>query len=333
MRDKIGVIGAGAWGTALSKAIAERFREALLWAYEPETANQINQFHENKNFLEGVPIPENVVATNSARDFDDLDLVVNVVPVQLIRQTMRNFEFDLTGKKVVNCSKGIEQKSLLRVSQIFEDAAGVPSEMFCVLTGPSHAEEVALNSPTTVVAASENIEFAIEVQKMFSTDTFRVYSSEDVIGCELGGSLKNVFAVAAGIVDGLKLGDNAKAALTTRGLAEMSRLGISMGANSLTFSGLSGLGDLFVTCNSRHSRNRYVGEQIGIGKKASEVIAGMKSVAEGVATTESAFFLGKLQNVEMPIVEKLYNIIFKNERPLQAIKDLMRRRSKKEWWK
>jgi len=201
-----------------------------------------------------------------------------------------------------------------------------------VLSGPSHAEEVSRQIPTTIVVASEDIEFAHKIQKVFSNEYFRVYSPEDVIGCELGGSLKNVIAIAAGINDGLGMGDKTKAALITRGLAEMSRLGVAMGAHQMTFSGLSGLGDLFVTCNSRHSRNRKVGELIGQGQTLDEINSSMKMIAEGVYTTRAAIKLGANYKVEIPITEQVYKILFDNIQPLDAIRDLMTRQSKSEWW-
>jgi glycerol-3-phosphate dehydrogenase (NAD(P)+) len=200
------------------------------------------------------------------------------------------------------------------------------------MTGPSHAEEVARKQPTTVVAASENIANAKFIQSIFMTSYFRIYTSDDVIGCEIGGSLKNVIAIAAGVIDGLGLGDNTKAALITRGLAEITRLGVAIGANAITFSGLSGLGDLFVTCNSKLSRNRYVGEQIGLGKSIKSIQKSMNMIAEGIYTTESAFFLAKKHNVEVPIIEQMYHILFKGKKSSKAIEDLMTRQSKREWW-
>ncbi|MFP4370105.1 MAG: NAD(P)H-dependent glycerol-3-phosphate dehydrogenase, partial [Candidatus Kapaibacterium sp.] len=209
---------------------------------------------------------------------------------------------------------------------------GVRPGKFAVITGPSHAEEVARHLPTTVVTASENHSLAEKIQDLFTQPYFRVYTSEDLTGCETGGSLKNVIAIAAGIIDGLGLGDNTKAALLTRGLAEMSRLGIALGANPLTFSGLSGLGDLFVTCNSKHSRNRRVGEKIGKGKTLEEISKETKTVAEGVFTAESAYYLGLKHNVEMPIAEQVFKILFEGREPTEAIKGLMARSTKREWW-
>jgi glycerol-3-phosphate dehydrogenase (NAD(P)+) len=220
----------------------------------------------------------------------------------------------------------------MRVSEILFNVAGISPENYAVLTGPSHAEEVARKMPTTVVSSSENNDNTRLIQNVFSTNNFRIYSSNDVVGCEIGGSLKNIIAIAAGIIDGLELGDNTKAALITRGLAGMTRLGVALGSNSQTFSGLSGLGDLFVTCNSKHSRNRYVGEQIGKGRKLKEIMDEMKMVAEGIYTTESAYFLAQKHNVELPITEQIYKILFEDVQPMVAIKNLMTRPSKREWW-
>ncbi|HOQ49026.1 MAG TPA: NAD(P)H-dependent glycerol-3-phosphate dehydrogenase, partial [Candidatus Kapabacteria bacterium] len=232
---------------------------------------------------------------------------------------------------LINTSKGIEQNTTYRISQIFFEITNLPEDNFVVLSGPSHAEEVSRKIPTTVVAASSDISKAKLCQEMFSTPEFRVYTSNDVVGTEIGGALKNVLAIASGIIDGLGYGDNTKAALITRGLAEIVRLGVACGAHPWTFSGLSGLGDLFVTCNSKHSRNRLVGELIGKGKTLLEITSSMKMVAEGVATTISAIELGKRHNVELPITQQVYRILFENLSPKEAINELMTRESKHEW--
>ncbi|MCL5991971.1 MAG: NAD(P)H-dependent glycerol-3-phosphate dehydrogenase [Bacteroidetes bacterium] len=330
---KIGILGAGGWGTALSITLNNNHHLIKLWTYEDYVAEEINKQHTNSIFLKGVSIPKNVSATTKLDDLKDSDLFVIAIPTQHIRSVLRSKSFPkIKDRVVLSVAKGIEKDTLMRVSEVITKTIKLPNEQFVILTGPSHAEEVARKQPTAVVAASENIANAKEIQSIFMTPYFRIYTSDDVIGCEVGGSLKNVIAIAAGIIDGLKLGDNTKAALITRGLAEITRLGVAIGANAITFSGLSGLGDLFVTCNSKLSRNRFVGEQIGRGKSVNEIQKSMEMIAEGIYTTESAYFLAKKHNVEVPIIEQMYNILFKAKKPSKAIEDLMTRQSKREWW-
>lgn len=329
---KIGVLGAGGWGTSLSLVLNNNGHDVTLWTHDKSLKTSITEKRENVDFLPGIKIDESINISNSTKELESCDWFVNAIPTQYISETLKNYDIPLRGKKVVNGSKGIEINTLNRISTIFQKNGNIDSDDFAVLSGPSHAEEVSLKIPTTVVVASDNMVFAHDIQLAFSNDYFRVYSSEDVVGCELGGSLKNVIAIASGIIDGLGFGDNTKAALITRGLAEISRLGVAMGANPLTFSGLSGLGDLFVTCNSRHSRNRKVGELIGKGLSLEEIISTTKMVAEGVYTTKAAIKLGKRHNVEIPITEQVYGILFDNVKPIVAIKDLMTRQSKREWW-
>jgi len=328
---KTGIIGAGGWGTALAMVLAENHHQTTLWTRSEAVANEINQFHTNNIFLPDITIPTTIRATTNPKDLDDTDLLVIAVPTQYIRTILNDYKFNLAGKIIVSGAKGIERHTLLRVSEILNDIAGI-TNTFAVLTGPSHAEEVARLMPTTVVAASTDSIIANKVQKAFTTSTFRVYSSSDVIGAELGGSLKNVIAIAAGIIDGVKMGDNTKAALITRGLSEMTRFGKALGADAHTFSGLSGLGDLFVTCSSQHSRNRRVGEQIGSGQSLAEILSGTQTVAEGVSTSESVYELSRKHGVEMPIVEQVYRILFEGKSPSKAINDLMIRRAKPEQW-
>lgn len=329
---KIGVLGAGGWGTSLALVLNDNKHDVTLWSHDNLLANSISNTRKNSDYLPGVKIDESIKVTSEVSDLDDCQWLVNSIPTQYIKDTIINYKLPLSGKYLVNGSKGIEMSSLSRISEIFHNTAGVDYNNYSVLSGPSHAEEVSRKTPTTLVNASENLIFANEVQKAFSNEYFRVYASDDVIGCELGGSLKNVIAIAAGIIDGLGLGDNTKAALLTRGLAEISRLGVAIGAKAITFSGLSGLGDLFVTCNSRHSRNRLVGELIGAGATLEEVTSKMKMVAEGVHTTKAAIELGRKHHVEMPITEQVYRILFEQAKPIDAIKDLMTRQSKREWW-
>jgi glycerol-3-phosphate dehydrogenase (NAD(P)+) len=330
--QNIAVIGSGGWGTALSIILSENNHNVKLWTRELEVEDEINTKRTNSKFLKGVTIPENIIATTNVDDLKECPLIVNTIPTQYIRESIVQYKLPIKGKIIINGSKGIETQSLKRISQLFKEIAGTKKKKYCVITGPSHAEEVARKMPTTVVAASANSELAKYVQSLFLTPNFRVYTSQDVVGCELGGSLKNIIAIAAGIIDGLDLGDNTKAALITRGLAEIKRLGVELGSNKLTFSGLSGLGDLIVTANSRHSRNRLVGEMIGQGKKLDEIIEHMEMVAEGVATTESAYKICTAKDVPMPIIEELYKVLFEDKDPRKAISDLMLRESKKEWW-
>ncbi|MFM8840231.1 MAG: NAD(P)H-dependent glycerol-3-phosphate dehydrogenase [bacterium] len=330
MMESIGVIGAGGWGTALACILAENGNTPLLWTKDAETATEINTHHTNSVFLPGVDIPTSIIATTDAMDINQCSTVLITVPTQFIRTVIMNHGFNLQKKSIINGSKGIERKSLLTVSGILHDIKQCDAMHYAVLSGPSHAEETARKVPTTVMVASANSELAHHVQNLFNNQFFRVYTSGDTIGAEIGGSLKNVIAIAAGIIDGLGIGDNTKAALITRGLEEIARLGMAMGANPRTFAGLSGLGDLYVTCSSKHSRNRHVGEQIAKGKYLSEILEEMSMVAEGVTTAESAWELSKKHHVDMPIVEQMYLILFHQKNPAQAITDLMIRASKAE---
>ncbi len=332
LRKKISVLGSGGWGTSLALLLNDNEHEVKLWCYEKDVADEINELHTNENYLGDVKIPASLIAFTDSREIEKSDIIVNTIPTQYIRKTLSEQKFNFKNKLIINGSKGIENKSLMRISEIFTSAFDVPKENFAVITGPSHAEEVSRKMPTTVVTASARKSNTKLIQKLFSNNYFRVYRNKDVTGCELGGSLKNVIALAAGVIDGLGYGDNTKAALITRGLTEMSRLGTALGASPLTFSGLSGLGDLIVTCNSKHSRNRLVGEKIGKGMSLDEVLQTMKMVAEGVNTTESAVQLGRKLKIELPIAEKMYEILFYNISPLDAINDLMNRDFKKEWW-
>lgn len=330
--SEIAVIGSGGWGTALAMLLSENGYRVKLWTRDQDVADEINLSRINSKFLGGVSIPDNIIATNDISDFKDASVIVNAIPTQFIRESVIQFNLPLHDKYIINGSKGIETKSLKRISQVFNEIGGVKKNQYCIISGPSHAEEVARKMPTTVVAASTNPDLAKFTQKIFMTPNFRVYTSSDVVGCELGGSLKNIIAIAGGIIDGLGLGDNTKAALITRGLAEITRLGLELGSKKITFSGLSGLGDLIVTANSKYSRNRMVGEMIGKGKKLPEIQAQMEMVAEGVATTKSAFQICQKLNVPMPIIEEMHKILFEDKDPRLAISELMLRESKKEWW-
>ncbi|MEY3313828.1 MAG: glycerol 3-phosphate dehydrogenase [Bacteroidota bacterium] len=330
MDNRIGIIGSGGWGTALASILAENGHSLLLWTKDISTASEINTQHTNSVFLPGIILSDQIVATTEASLINACSTVIITVPTQFIRQVLTEYGFDLSGKYIVNGSKGIERQSLLTVSSILNDIKQCDAMHYAVLSGPSHAEETARKVPTTVMVASANPELAQHVQSLFNNQYFRVYTSGDTIGAEIGGSLKNVIAIAAGIIDGLGTGDNTKAALITRGLEEIARLGMAMGANPRTFAGLSGLGDLYVTCSSRHSRNRFVGEQIAKGKHLSEILEEMTMIAEGVTTAESAWELSRKYHVDMPIVEQMYFILFHQKDPAQAITDLMIRARKAE---
>ncbi len=328
---KIAIIGAGGWGTALATILSAEFN-VTIWAIDRETADEINLNHTNSDFLPNVDLPDNILATSDINSLADSDIIVNTVPTQYIRQVYSRVDFPFDNKIIVNGSKGIEQNTLFRISEIFAEVTEISADKYVVLSGPSHAEEVARNIPTTILVASTNMELAKAIRDVFSTKHFRLYSSDDVTGCEIGGALKNVIAITAGMLDGVNLGDNTKAALITRGLAEISRLGIKMGANPMTFSGLSGLGDLIVTCQSQHSRNRKVGELLGQGRKLKSIIEEYKTVAEGVNTTVSAFQMAKKMKGEMPIVEQTHKVLFEDISVNDAIDNLMSRIYKNEVW-
>ena len=329
---KITVLSDGSWGTALALLLCRNGHDVCMWGPFPEYLEEMDSSRENTQFLPGVKLHDKLqIEKNMQQALSGTELVLLASPTQYARFVLDKFKKFHNPQKhlLVNVAKGIENESLLRISEICEEILGQCT--YAVLSGPSHAEEVARGVPTTVVAASENEEVAVRVQKVFTNDSFRVYTSTDVVGLELGGALKNVMAIAAGIIDGMKLGDNPKAALITRGIAEMSRLGEALGGNPLTFSGLSGIGDLIVTCCSGHSRNRHVGEELGRGKKLAEILEDMgKVVAEGVKTTLSAYQLAGKTGIECPIINEIYAVLYKDETPQQAIKRLMSRPSKPE---
>ena len=306
--------------------------EVVMWAREPEVVADINNNDTNEMYLPGSRLGETVTATSVFEDLRGCDIIINATPTQFIRSTytaIPDVDDILKGAILVNVAKGIELGTHKRISQIFAEVTPGISH-YAVLTGPSHAEEVIKDMPTTVVCGSNSINAANQVQEALSTEAFRIYTSADVVGMEICGSLKNVIAIAAGIIDGAKLGDNTKAAVMTRGLAEMARLGIAFGADKDTFFGLAGMGDLIVTCDSTHSRNRHVGFEIGMGRPLQEVLDSMTAVAEGVPTTESALELAAEVDIELPITSKVASIIFKGEDPMKAIRELMLRPAKPE---
>jgi glycerol-3-phosphate dehydrogenase (NAD(P)+) len=330
---KICVLGAGGWGTALGILLHGNNHNITIWEYDKEYAHTLDEFRENFYYLPKVKIPKQIKITNNLNEaVHRKDIILVSTPSQYIRKVIENIkDIDFANTIILSVSKGIENHSLMTVSNIFLDIfKKIEKKNIVVLSGPSHAEEVAKKIPTAVVASSSDITNAEIIQKVFSNKYFRVYRSDDVIGVEIGGALKNVIAIAAGIAEGAGFGDNTKAAIMTRGMREITRLGLKLGAESSTFMGLSGIGDLIVTCMSRLSRNRFVGEEIGKGKTLKQVLAEMKMVAEGVATTKSTRELAQKYGVELPITEQVYKVLFKGKNPHLATEKLMTRGLKHE---
>ncbi len=330
---KICVLGSGGWGTALGILLYGNNHNVTLWEYDREYAHTLSEFRENFYYLPKIKIPKPITLTNDiAEAVHKKDIILISTPTQYIRNVIEKIQnADFTNTIFLSVSKGIENHSLMTVSNILLDVLKkISKRNIVVLSGPSHAEEVARKIPTAVVASSSDISNAETIQKVFSNRYFRVYRSDDVTGVELGGALKNVIAIAAGIAEGAGFGDNTKAAIMTRGMKEITRLGVNLGADSKTFMGLSGIGDLIVTCMSPLSRNRFVGEEIGKGKKLKQVLAEMKMVAEGVATTKSAYELAQKLKVELPITEQVHKVLFKGKNPHLATEKLMTRGLKHE---
>lgn len=330
---KVSVIGAGSWGTAIAFVLAENGHDCLLWARREVQSAEINKDNKNNAYLPDVALPQNLKATSNLEEAVlHGEIIVVAVPTKAIRSVCSEMNGMISEPKLfVHVSKGIEPDSLKRISEMIKEEISISNLKDVVaLSGPSHAEEVVQHQPTTVTAASENVEYAEEVQDLFMNKYFRVYTNPDLTGVEIGAALKNIIALAAGITDGLGYGDNAKAALITRGLAEISRLGVKMGANPLTFSGLTGLGDLIVTCTSVHSRNWKAGHMLGQGNSLEEVTAGMGMVIEGVRTTKAAHQLAVKYDVSMPLTEALYTVLFEDALPKEAVDQLMNRMKKQE---
>ena len=330
---KIGVIGAGSWGTTLADLLAKKGYSVTLWAHETELAARMKAERENDLYLPGVRLCENLGFTSDLTvAASGKELLLLVPPSQLMRKVMTAAAPAVAPETlVVSASKGIENDTLLPMSSVLEEILPAPLvENLAFLSGPSFAREVAAGMPTAVVAAARRPEVARRVQEIFSTEVFRVYTNADVIGVELGGAVKNVIALAAGVSDGLGFGYNTRAALITRGLAEITRLGVAMGADPATFAGLAGMGDLVLTCTGDLSRNRTVGMELGRGRKLNEILAGMTMVAEGVKTTLSAFQLSRRLGVEAPITEQMYRILYEEKDPRRAVSDLMLRELKPE---
>lgn len=337
---KITLLGAGSWSIALAVLLRKRQHDITMWEFNPDVAVRLQTDRELPSKLPGIRIPAEVRITADIADAAcEAEILVAAVPAQTMRATMKRLVAAVPPAAlerligVVIVAKGIEINTLRLMSDVLlEEAPSLTAGRIAVLSGPSHAEEVSRDIPTTVVAASENQELARRVQEAFSSETFRIYTNQDMRGVELSGSVKNVIAIGAGMCDGLGFGDNTKGALLTRGIAEMMRLGKALGAQASTFSGLAGIGDLITTCISRHSRNRKMGELIASGITLEQALGKMTMVAEGVETTKSVYQLSKKNNIEMPITQEVYKTLFEGKNVRLAARDLMGRESKPEWW-
>ncbi|MCH7722398.1 MAG: NAD(P)H-dependent glycerol-3-phosphate dehydrogenase [Bacteroidetes bacterium] len=330
---KVSVLGAGGWGTTLAILLHYNGHDVILWEYKKSYAKELIKKHVNSRYLPGVSIPKEMkISYDLGESTGDKNLIILAVPSQFLRSVVKKIDFsDIKNSILVSVSKGIEKGTLLTMTQMLKDVHPLlANDQIGVLSGPSHAEEVSRSIPTAVTAASEEPVTSKSIQAAFMNSYFRVYSSTDILGVELGGAFKNVIAIGAGIIDGAGFGDNTKAAIMTRGVSEISRLGSAMGAHPETFAGLSGMGDLIVTCMSKHSRNRYVGEQLGKGKKLKQILKSMEMVAEGVETSRSASQLAKKFDVETPITNEVYKILFEDKDPVKATTDLMTRDMKME---
>lgn len=331
MSDKLNVtvLGAGSWGITLARLIFENGHRVVLWELYPEHAEELRRTRESRRYLPGILLPETIpVETDITRALVDADVILFVVPSHGVRDAARLAArgFDFTERTiVVNAAKGLEERTLKRMSEVLRDELPVPEKRILTVAGPSHAEEVSRGMPTSVVVAGTDPARAARVQALFFRPYFRVYTNSDVVGVETAVALKNVIAIAAGVCDGLGYGDNTKAALLTRGLVEITRLGVALGGRTETFFGLSGIGDLIATSLSRHSRNRYVGEKIGRGMSLDEVLKGMVMVAEGVRTTRAAVELSRKLGVDVPITFAVHEVLFAGKNPREAIDELMNR--------
>lgn len=330
---KIGVIGAGSWGTTLANLLAEEISRVDLWVYEEELIRIMQEKRENIFFLPGIPLLPNIFLTKSLEEaFAGKDIIISALPSQAVRSIFRQARAFIKEKTViVSATKGLEEASWKTATQVIKEEIGqaLDFDLAC-LSGPSFAREVSRKIPTAVTIAALPSEVRRQMQEIFTRPYFRVYTNRDILGVELGGAIKNVIALAAGISDGLALGHSSRAALITRGLAEMTRLGVRLGAEERTFFGLAGLGDLVLTCTGDLSRNRQVGIELGRGRPLAEILAGRKMVAEGVITTKALRNLGQKMGVEMPITEKVYEILYEGKEPLTAVQELMARLPKAE---
>lgn len=330
MYKKISIIGAGGWGTALALLLAENRTAVRLWAHNPEVTKELVSQRTNEDYLPGVRLPPNVYATGNLADTLDADLILLVPPSKALREVCGKLAALGVPKEavIVSCTKGLEHDTGKLMSEIIEEI--LPENPVAVLSGPNHAEEVAQRIPAAGVLGSKSADLLEPLQRVFSLPTFRAYTSDDVMGIQLGGALKNIFAIGAGVSDGFNMGDNAKAGLVTRALAEMMRLGIAMGGRRETFFGLSGVGDLMVTCFSRHSRNRKVGERLGRGESPAQIQESMQMVAEGIPTALSAWQVAQKMGIEAPITYEIYSVLYENKPPHEAMWGLLGRPPKPE---
>ena len=327
---RVSVIGAGSWGTALAVMLDKNGHDVTIWARRKESIENMKKYRENKDYLPDIHIGENVVLTNDLEfAISNADIIVLSVPSKAVRDTATSIApFVKEGQIIVNVSKGIEEGSLKRLSKVIQEC--IPKCPVCTLSGPSHAEEVAKDIPTAIVVASEDFDATKIVQQEFMNPMFRVYTNSDEVGVEIGGAFKNLIALASGMCDGLGFGDNTKAALMTRGIAEIGRLGMAMGGRLETFAGLSGIGDLIVTCTSMHSRNRRAGILLGQGKSLDETLKEVKMVVEGVNTAKAGYELSKKYDVDMPITKAINEVLFENKDVKTAVLDLMMREKTSE---
>lgn len=322
---KTAVIGSGSWGCAAAILLAQKGYSVYLWSWQQAETDRLNRDRENKEVLPGRKFPENIVCSHNMEECVlNAELIITVVPSPATRSTARELsKYVKDGQIIVNLSKGLEESTLMTLSQVYKQE--IPNAEIAVMSGPSHAEEVSAGLPTTNVVAANDVKISEYIQSVFMTERFRVYTGDDIIGTELGGALKNVIALCAGISDGMGYGDNTRAALMTRGIAEIKRLGIAMGAKPETFAGLSGIGDLIVTCTSMHSRNHRAGILLGKGYNLKQALDEVQMVVEGVNTARAAYDLGKKYNVSMPIINEAYKILFEEKNPQTAVNDLMTR--------
>lgn len=324
------ILGAGGWGTALAALWSKDGRDVVLWGHNPERVERLRQTRENADYLPGVKLPASVRLTSDLSDAAAASLVVFVIPSLAFRGIARRFAEVVSNKEAIllSCTKGIEHGTGKRMSEILDDTFS--NHPIAVLSGPNLAVEVVRDLPTATVLGCRNMECAAGLQAFLGSSRFRIYTSDELVGIELGGALKNVFALGAGVSDGFGLGDNSKAAMVTRSLAELLRLGMAMGGDPRTFYGLSGAGDLIATCFSQHSRNRKVGERLGRGESLEQITGSMKMVAEGIPTTKSAFDCARQLNIETPIIDQVYAVFYEGKAPLQGLKDLLQRDQKEE---
>lgn len=330
MAIELAILGAGAWGTATAVVLAQSAEHrVLLWSARPENARLLQDKRENVRLLPGVPIPPSVVLTSDIDAIAGADLLITAIPTVHLRPTLERIAAAIpAGRPVLSLTKGVELATFLRPSQIIEQVLG--SRPLGALSGPSHAEEVGRGLPTSVVVASADFELTRWVQQRFSTDRFRVYTNQDIVGVELAGALKNIIGIAAGISDGLGFGDNTKSALLTRGLVEIARFGVALGGEAQTFWGLAGIGDLITTCISRHGRNRHVGERLAKGDKLPAIVSSTAMVAEGVTTTRSVHERAEMMGIPMPITTEVYRVLYEGKDPREAVNDLMLRDPRSE---